>query len=208
MDNILKELIINGFKAKSIKDHDKEFIFISVPDKIIIIKLFEKGEDINTIIEDIAILSKQFKKGSIQGISDKDNEKDILELRKILWDIYIIGVHLVSDEEVNFKKEDISKIERNRLIARKIIIEDTDFENICTRILEILNPTEKLKSIINSNKGINEEELFNKLTEVSEGENLKNTELNSFKDLIDYLNKIEQEVKDIIIKNKGEESED
>lgn len=208
MENILKELIINGFKAKSIKDHDKEFIFISVPDKIMIIKLFEKGEDINNIIEDIAILSKQFKKGSIEDISDKDNEKDILELRKILWDIYIIGVHLVSDEEVNFKKEDISRIERNRLIARKIIIEDTDFEKICTRILEVLNPTEKLKSIINSNKGINEEELFNKLTEVSEGENLKNTELNSFKDLIDYLNKIEQEVKDMIIRNKGEESED
>ncbi|MBV7271473.1 hypothetical protein I6U48_00875 [Clostridium sp. PL3] len=189
-----KNYIINELEIEN-----KDLYLITISDKIVILKLFKDDENIDSIVEDASILSGKLNSDDFIKLytisSDKDNEKKILDLRAILWDVYIIGVHWLTDNKDKFKKEDVSRIERNRLIARKIILEDCNLKKISMKIQEILEPTKKLKSIIINNKGINEEDLFKELTTSDDGKYLKNTELKSFEDMNKYLNKIIKEVK-------------
>lgn len=189
-----KNYIVNKLEIEN-----KELYLLTISDKIVILKLFESDEEIDSIVEDASMLSGKLNSEDFINLysisSDKDNEKKILDLRAILWDVYIIGVHWLTDNKNKFKKEDISRIERNRLIARKIILEDCNLKKISMKIQEILEPTKKLKLIIINNKGINEEDLFNELTSSGDGKCLKNTELKSFEDMNKYLNKIIKEVK-------------
>ncbi|WP_027635357.1 hypothetical protein [Clostridium butyricum] len=188
----------NGYKVDELKIENKDLYLVSVPDKIVILKLYKENEKIDTIIQDAAILSEKINSDEFIKLysigSYKDNEKNKLDLRMILWDVYIIGIHWLTDSESKFLKEDISRIQRNRLIARKIILEDCNLKKISIKIQEILKPTIQLKSIIDNNKGINEEELFKKLTTIDK-ESLNNTELKSFEDIDKYLDKIAEEVK-------------
>ena len=189
----------NKYEINKLEIENKDLFLIKIPDKIVILKLFKNDEKIDSIIEDAAILSEKLNSEEFIKLynisSDKDNENKILDLRMILWDVYIIGVHWLSASMSKFKKEDISRIQRNRLIARKIILEDCCLKKISIQIQEILKPTKQLKSIIDNNKGFNEEDLFKKLTTTDEDERLNNNELKSFEDINNYLDKIVKEVK-------------
>ena len=189
----------NKYEINKLEIENKDLFLIKIPDKIVILKLFKNDEKIDSIIEDAAILSEKLNSEEFIKLynisSDKDNENKILDLRMILWDVYIIGVHWLSASMSKFKKEDISRIQRNRLIARKIILEDCCLKKISIQIQEILKPTKQLKSIIDNKKWFNEEDLFKKLTTTDEDERLNNNELKSFEDINNYLDKIVKEVK-------------
>ena len=191
----------NKYEIKKLEIESKDLFLITIPDKIVILKLFKNDEKIDSIIEDAAILSEKLNSEEFANLynisSEKDNEKKVLDLRMILWDVYIIGVHWLNASESKFKKEDISRIQRNRLIARKIILEDCCLKKISMQIQEILKPTKQLKLIIDNNKGINEEDLFKKLTTTTtnDDKSLNNTKLKSFEDINKYLDKIAKDVK-------------
>lgn len=191
----------NKYEIKKLEIESKDLFLITIPDKIVILKLFKNDEKIDSIIEDAAILSEKLNSEEFANLynisSDKDNEKKVLDLRMILWDVYIIGVHWLNASESKFKKEDISRIQRNCLIARKIILEDCCLKKISMQIQEILKPTKQLKLIIDNNKGINEEDLFKKLTTTTtnDDKSLNNTKLKSFEDINKYLDKIAKDVK-------------
>ncbi|WP_335869192.1 ABC-three component system middle component 1 [Bacillus sp. 2205SS5-2] len=55
------------------------------------------------------------------NIAFVQNEK--IPMSKFLWDMYVIGIHQVDAENKAFKSESISAYERDRFIARKIVIE-------------------------------------------------------------------------------------
>ncbi len=92
-------------------------------DKILIICSITSLNDIDVVINRLPGLRKKI----MAEINNKNNiafvQNEKIPMSKFLWDMYVIGIHQVDAENKAFKSESISAYERDRFIARKIVIE-------------------------------------------------------------------------------------
>lgn len=124
--------------------------FISIVDSIDQCELQECSNEIAINISRIIKNDKykEFFKNDIK-LSGKDEEiiGKNLDLRAFLWDLYIINI-VISDKKKFFPNEVVSRIQRERLIARRIIIQEETLEDVVKKLIEEFSPTEKLDNII------------------------------------------------------------
>jgi hypothetical protein len=189
-----------GISIKKIDIENRNIYWIPIKDKIVFIKLFDDNEEIDSIVQDSILLSELLNNDNFVGnfkgdiFSNNDNRNVVSDLRAILWDIYIIGIHWLINPTAKFKTEDISRIERNKVIARKIIIEDCSLKKISMEIQNLLDPTKQLNIIMNQNKSITEDEIFKVITSDRNDESLNYKGCKSLGDLIKYLEFIKEEI--------------
>ncbi|MGG1616513.1 hypothetical protein [Paenibacillus sp. NRS-1781] len=143
MDNIMNELGITDFllyeeiPSCRICNLDK--------DKILVICLIDELAQIDDIAKKIPSLRNKI-------MMQMNNPKNIevvetkIPISKFLWDMYIVALHQYKDEKNSFKPVEIAKYERDRFIARKIIIQFEHMEELKRKFVELLYPEQILDS--------------------------------------------------------------
>lgn len=109
-------------------------------DKILIICLVSALDEIRDIVTKLpSIRSKiMLQMNNPKNMEHVENEK--IPISKFLWDMYIVALHQYEDEASLFKPADIAKYERDRFVARKIIIQYEHIEELKEKFTRVLFP--------------------------------------------------------------------
>ncbi|WP_090921916.1 hypothetical protein [Paenibacillus polysaccharolyticus] len=114
-------------------------------DKILVICLIDELSQIDDIAKKLPSLRNKM-------MMRMNNPKNIevvetkIPISKFLWDMYIVALHQYKDEKSCFKPAEIAKYERDRFIARKIIIQYEHMEELKRNFVELLFPERILDS--------------------------------------------------------------
>lgn len=154
MDKLLLEMLSsNKINFKEITFKQKKYNVCYINDKLFFLHEFD-GKIENVKLKNIEIGSlmqdhlEQFLETLKLSLKD-EVDSNILDLKAILWDIYLIGI-FKRDENSALSTYDKGNIERDMYIARKIIIEDTNYAQIAKKILEQICAERYLKQLISS----------------------------------------------------------
>ena len=118
-------------------------------DKILIIKKINKLDEIDELVYTLPQI-----KGRLQErMANKKNISEVkssIPLSKFLWDLYIIGLHEYGSEQEKFNEFEVAKLQRNRFIARKIIIEYISQQELISQFNQLVQPERALDEILKS----------------------------------------------------------
>ncbi|MEK3885681.1 hypothetical protein [Paenibacillus sp. PL2-23] len=116
-------------------------------DKILIIIRIEQLDEINKLVNHIPSVRNKI-------IHEINNEKNLeyvegnkIPMAKFLWDLYIIALHNVIKPESKFPSEVLSRYERDRFIARKIIIQYEHEQELIDEFRRVVFPHKELDRI-------------------------------------------------------------
>ncbi|MEC3469965.1 ABC-three component system middle component 1 [Bacillus tropicus] len=109
-------------------------------DKILIICCIENLQDIDKIVNRLPSLRKKMvlEMNNPKNIEKVEDEK--IPISKFLWDMYVIALHSITDSNQPFKPVDIAKYERDRFVARKIIIQYEHDEELKDKFNQAIFP--------------------------------------------------------------------
>ncbi|MDQ1233392.1 hypothetical protein QE450_000890 [Paenibacillus sp. SORGH_AS306] len=127
-------------------------------DKIIIIVDIKTLEELMETVYLIPQLRTKIEK-EMKNMDNKMQADDI-HLSKFLWDIYVVGLHYIKSDEDKFNEVEIAKIHQNRFIARKIIIEYKEEEELKTQFDNLVVPERVLNTLLHNYSSDNE--IYNK----------------------------------------------
>lgn len=109
-------------------------------DKILIICEIEMLKDIDSVITRLPGLRKKM----VENINNANNKEFVqnekIPMSKFLWDMYVIGIHKVNSEDQVFKSSSVSEYERDRFIARKIIIQYEHVDELKQKFDQLVFP--------------------------------------------------------------------
>lgn len=116
-------------------------------DKILIIIKIEQLDEINELVNRIPSVRNKI----IREINNEKNleyvEGNKIPMAKFLWDLYIIAMHKVINPESKFSSEILSRFERDRFIARKIIIQYEHEQELVDEFRRVVFPHKDLDRI-------------------------------------------------------------
>lgn len=139
-------------------------------DKVLIIKKITMLEEVQELVYTLPRLKEKLRE-SIINIQNTAEVED-LHLSKFLWDMYVIGLHHIEHEEEKFNEIDVAKFQRNRFVARKIIIEYTDDEELKAHFDQLVLPertlNKLLQSYVNQGSDYQPEEIEGLLSKINE----------------------------------------
>ncbi|MCU5101266.1 hypothetical protein OCA20_14250 [Bacillus cereus] len=109
-------------------------------DKILIICNIESLKEIDVVVNRLPGLRKK-----LMGKINNENNKELVQdekipMSKFLWDMYVIGLHYVDEPDKAFKASSISEYERDRFIARKIIIQYKHLDELRGKFDQLIFP--------------------------------------------------------------------
>ncbi|MFJ5750217.1 hypothetical protein CN563_20865 [Bacillus sp. AFS026049] len=126
-------------------------------DKILIVCSITALKDIDEVINRLPGLRKKI----MEKINNKNNkdfvQNEKIPMSKFLWDMYVIGLHKIESEDKAFKSASISEYERDRFIARKIIIQYEHFDELKQKFDHLIFPERILNSFTTIDNDENEE---------------------------------------------------
>lgn len=115
-------------------------------DKILVICKIHSLKDIDIVINRLPGFRKQI----MDQINNNNNKEFVqdekIPMSKFLWDMYVIGLHQVEAKDKSFKATKIAEYERDRFIARKIIIQYEHFEELKQKFNHLVFPETVLNS--------------------------------------------------------------
>lgn len=144
---VMEEILNNmGFPSYeiAIDSNNKCYLHLANLDKIIFICEISDLKLYQYISTTIPKLRKNFSEYLKDKVNDDIFDKDRLPIPKFLWDLYVIGIHKISNENEPFNPIDVADIERDHFAARKIIIEYVDYNELKEKILHVINPNQQL----------------------------------------------------------------
>ena len=150
----LKKLLEKkGFRVLTQKFDDIDYQYCFLGDRLYFLKVMDDNDSIERL-QDLAInisqvLEKEGYKNfffSDKVLSEKDLELNILDIHTFLWDLYIIGVHICINKDF-YKSEYKSRVERDKIIAKKIIIEDNTIIGAADKIASEFLPSVEFDEI-------------------------------------------------------------
>lgn len=210
------EHIKNELKNKSIRltkieiKRNDIFYFTVYKERIFFIKNLN-GLLPSSLLEDAILISDYISEDKIKDkiktqISDKDMENiySKVNLMAILWDLYIIGIHLL-DNDKKYLQEEISKVEKDKFAARKIIIEDSDEDRIVQDLIDIFEPSQKLEQIIKGNEWVSSKNVWDNIVKTGDENSIKIENVNDLESLEKYLNNVKIKVDKLNKKLDGDE---
>lgn len=129
-------------------------------DKILIICEIERLQDLDSIITRLPGLRRKI----MDNINNKNNKEFVqnekIPMSKFLWDMYVIGFHKVDSEGQVFNPASVSEYERDRFIARKIIIQYEHVEELKQKFNQLIFP-ERILNTFSTIANDEEEEAIN-----------------------------------------------
>lgn len=202
MENIKNKVIEIGVKPQSLNILGKDLLYFYHQDRFYLIHSINSPEEMdlakNVLIE---LSTDEIQKKIIDTIklSEKDQVDVYQKIKSFLWDIYFIVVYIPEAEEKKLSEEVKSRFERDKFIARKIIIEELEEDKIKEQFQNLFNEKETISGIIAKTEPIfknDEEHLLNSICseEVLKDikERLKIDRDPKLKDIIEYINKIQK----------------
>jgi hypothetical protein len=199
MEEIIKYLLLEAHYTYN-KDNNKLYYFIANKDKIIFVSLISKLEEIDSLTIKLAELKNEIsrnlsEKEQITYINETGQvvkEKKKMTMPAFLWDLYLVGLHNTKHDKP-FKLNEVESVKRDKFIARKIIIEYNDIQDLKPKFMENVFPgiiiKEKLDSIIPPNICIDDLLVGVDINEVFQPVGDSNSEVTS-NDVIGYLDSV------------------
>jgi len=121
MDNLLRELGLPNFTT--LEELPSCRICNLDEDKILIVTFIEELNEIPNIVHKLPSL-RQTIMNRINNPKNKEHvQNDRIPMSKFLWDMYIVALHKIENNGSGFKLGEMAEYERDRFVARKIIIE-------------------------------------------------------------------------------------
>lgn len=117
-------------------------------DKVLVIKKVSTLLEIQEIVYMLPKLKEQIR-GRIANDANKA-EVENLHLSKFLWDMYVIGLHQINNESEKFNEIEVAKLQRNRFVARKMIIEYSTNDELRTQFNQFVLPERTLNLLLDS----------------------------------------------------------
>ncbi|WP_216831693.1 ABC-three component system middle component 1 [Alkalihalobacterium elongatum] len=109
-------------------------------DKILIICEIELLKDLDSVITRLPGLRRKI----MDKINNQNNKEFVqnekIPMSKFLWDMYVIGLHKVNSEDQVFNPASVSEYERDRFIARKIIIQYEHGDDLKQKFDQLIFP--------------------------------------------------------------------
>lgn len=159
MKELKKLLNKNGYKLFTKQFDNIEYNYCFIGDRVYFVSIISDiaasylKEYSNDMAINIAELVKKDKYKEFFTNEVKLSQEDLkvvtesLDLKAFLWDLYIIGIR-ISDKNNFFPNEIVSQVQRERLIARRIIIQEETIEDALIKLIEEFSPTDKLNKIV------------------------------------------------------------
>jgi hypothetical protein len=183
MEELFNTLKINYKKVK-LNDDITCYLTNANKDKIIMCVEVKSIEELTTINNFIPQNSKK-----IAEILDHDRDKEIVDnkipISRFLWDMYLVGFHKIS-ETGHFDPIKVSDIQRDRFVARKIIIEYTTDEELLEGFRKTIFPHTELDMCLKKIEKVNNE----MISEIIEGVNINEKQHIESVDIFDFLDEI------------------
>ncbi|HDR4699677.1 hypothetical protein [Bacillus paranthracis] len=140
---IKKKVLLEG-----ILDGKECYLCGGYRDKIIIAFMMDDIKEIEKVVYSVPDLKNVIEK-DIKEEGDKKTEEEI-SLPTFLWDIYIVGFYNLSINK-RLDVSEISKVHRDRYIARKIIIEYENETELIQKYNQIIDPQVYLNELYSRN---------------------------------------------------------
>ncbi|PJI06544.1 MULTISPECIES: hypothetical protein [Clostridium] len=208
MEYIKNELNKKGIKFKEVEIGDELlYIVIYYNGRIFFIKNLN-GLYPDSLLDDSIFISDYVSSEKIEKqLNDKDKKNIFsdINLMAILWELYIVGIHLLDDKNTKYRQEEISKVEKDKFIARKIIIENSDKTKIIQELIDILEPSKKLEEIITVNEELSPQGIWNNISKIDDINSIKIKNVNDLNSLEKYLDKVKTNVDELNKKLDGGE---
>lgn len=157
MDRIMAELEISDFLTYEelpscrICNLDK--------DKVLVICSITYLEQIDDIVTRLPSLRNKIMTQMNNPKNKEYVENEKIPMSKFLWDMYVVALHQYKSEKELFRPADIAKYERDRFVARKIVIQYEHFEELKRKFIRLLFPERVLDGFSIIDNQDNEEEL-------------------------------------------------
>lgn len=137
MENLLKSLGLSN--ALTFEELPNCTICNLDNDKILIISPIEKLQDIPVIVNRLPGLRKKImqKINNLKNVEYVQTEK--IPMSKFLWDMYVVALHKI-DDVAKFNAAEIAEYERDRFVARKIIIQYEHLTELQQKFNELIFP--------------------------------------------------------------------
>lgn len=126
-------------------------------------------EDVEKFIEELDM--DDFYKKFHKYLSEKDTAIKF-NLKSFLWDLYVIAIHNCKENKLNNLEK--LKIEKDRFVARKIIIEDGSEDLIKEKLINIINPLDEFEKLLLDDISTPDEEIDNALNDLLSDPSFKN----------------------------------
>lgn len=125
----------------------KAFCYLYHNDRVYLIRIVENSDDLDLIKNDLASFSNSsVMQNVIHKIKASCGDVNI-DIRDIIWDLYFVIINPIADDGVKMSPEIKNSIERDKFVARKIIIEGTKDE-IQSKLETIFNVNNSLTELI------------------------------------------------------------
>ncbi len=135
-------------KIIDLKLNGKAFYYLYHNDRVYLIRIVENGDDFDLIKNYLASFShSSVKQTVINEIKVKSSDVNI-DIQAILWDLYFVLINPIADDKMKMSPEIRNSLERDKFVARKIIIEGTKDE-IQSELEAIFNINNSLPELIN-----------------------------------------------------------
>ncbi|WP_090738584.1 ABC-three component system middle component 1 [Paenibacillus sp. Mc5Re-14] len=115
-------------------------------DKVLVITKISSLEEVQELVYTLPSLREKLRK-KIENIENTIEVADIY-LSKFLWDMYVIGLHQIELDEEKFNEIEVAKLQRNRFVARKIIIEYENEEELKKKFDQLVLPERALNELL------------------------------------------------------------
>lgn len=136
-------------KTIELELNGKAFYYLYHNDRVYLIRIVENNDDLDSIKNDLASFShSSVKQNVINKIKASYGDIDI-DIRAILWDLYFVFINPIADDGMKMNPEIRNSIERDKFVARKIIIEGTKDE-IQSKLETTFNVNNSLTELIDS----------------------------------------------------------
>lgn len=171
MQEVLNKLVKNNvYHEFCLNDKEKIYCFLANRDKVVfIVDINDLSQIDHYTINLSEIRGEIFKKFSrdtdlyVNRNGEVVRNRERISMPALLWDLYVVGLHKYDNQGMlKFKIEDVEKVKRDRFIARKIIIEYKDEDELIQKFKEEILPNELLddKLVTIKEPIINENSLF------------------------------------------------
>jgi len=168
LKEILKYLGVNDYVEKNFTEEIKCYIYNFENDKLIVAFNTDKIDSIKTINN----LIPKFKSSIQQLIKNPINIKEVdsknIPLSQFLWDLYLVCFYKIGPNTGEMIEQKISDYERDRYVARKIIIKYKENKDIKDRYEKMLFPSNYLDSfnIVNHDEDYIEDNIIVRVKEI------------------------------------------
>lgn len=183
MEELFNTLKVNYRRIK-LNDDITGYLTNANKDKILICVEVTSIEELTTITNFIPQNSKK-----IADVLDQDRDKEVVDnkipISRFLWDMYLVGLHKIT-ETGPFDPIKVSDIQRDRFVARKIIIEYTSYEELLEEFRKTIFPHTELDMCLEKIEKVNSEMISEiiKDVDINEKEHIESIDIFDFLDEI------------------------